>query len=334
MLVYQLLIHFLSILNSANACDQRPPEYMNHIWSYDIIEDKLDNGRKVRILNILDEFTKECLASDVGFHVTGHDVVEVLRYLFLVRGCPVYIRSDNGPELIAETVKEFLSFSGVNTWYIERGSPWENGYVESFHSRMRDELLDGELFLHLDEAKYVVGRRRRDYNYYRPHSSLAYMTPATYAHVCRQVGCVSRYVSIPDDSVMRETLSQTVDQKTGAAQIRQVLRPSGKWTPASSRTSVVNNFTRHFSRILKSAGVIQGTFHDLRRTAITNWFQQGLSEHDVMTLAGHSNFETTHKFYLAVADDLMERARKVTLQQIDLNLPDRWRQDRMAGATA
>ena len=211
MLVYQLLIHFLSILNSANACDQRPPEYMNHIWSYDIIEDKLDNGRKVRILNVLDEFTKECLASDVGFHVTGHDVVEVLRYLFLVRGCPVYIRSDNGPEFIAEEVKKFLAFSSVDTLYIEPGSPWENGYVESYHSRMRDELLDGELFLHIDEVKYVVDRWRMDYNHYRPHSSLSYMTPATYAQLCREVGCVRRHMSIPDESEVRETLSQALD---------------------------------------------------------------------------------------------------------------------------
>ena len=197
--------------NSANACDQRPPEYMNHIWSYDIIEDKLDNGRKVRILNIVDEFSKECLASDVGFHVTGHDVVEVLRYLFLVRGCPGYIRSDNGPEFIAEAVREFLAFSGVDTLYIEPGSPWENGYVESFHSRMRDELLDGELFLHIDEVKYVVDRWRMDYNHYRPHSSLGYMTPAAYAQLCREVGSVRRYMSIPQESEVRETLSQTLD---------------------------------------------------------------------------------------------------------------------------
>jgi putative transposase len=197
--------------NSANACDQRPPEYMNHIWSYDIIEDKLENGRKVRILNVLDEFTKECLASDVGFHVTGHDVVEVLRYLFLVRGCPRYLRSDNGPEFIAEAVKDFLAFSRVDTLYIERGSPWENGYLESFNSRMRDELLAGELFLHLDEVRYLVERWRMDYNHYRPHSSLLYMTPAAYAQLCREVGCVRRYMPIPAESEVRETLSHKLD---------------------------------------------------------------------------------------------------------------------------
>jgi transposase InsO family protein len=197
--------------NGANACDQRPPEYMNHIWSYDIMEDRLENGRKVRILNVIDEFTKECLATDVGFHVQGHDVIEVLRYLFLVRGCPAYVRSDNGSEFTAEAVKEFLALSGVDTLYIEPGSPWENGYMESFNSRMRDELLAGELFLHVDEVRYIVERWRMDYNHYRPHSSLGYMTPAAFAQLCREVGCVRRYISIPNESKVRETLSQTLD---------------------------------------------------------------------------------------------------------------------------
>ena len=193
--------------NGTNACDRRPPEYMNHIWSYDILEDRLENGRKVRILNVMDEFTKECLAADVGFHLQGHDVVEVLRYLFLVRGCPAYVRSDNGSEFTAEAVKSFLALSGVNTLYIEPGSPWENGYMESFNSRMRDELLAGELFLHVDEVRYVVERWRMDYNHYRPHSRLGYMTPATYAQLCREVGCVRRYMSIPDVNEVSETFS-------------------------------------------------------------------------------------------------------------------------------
>ena len=174
--------------NGHNACDQKPPEYLDHIWSYDFVEEKLENGRKVRILNIIDEFTRECLATESGFNLTGHDVIEVLRYLFAVRGCPTYIRSDNGPEFIAEAVKTFLANSGVETLYIEPGSPWENGYVESFNARMRDELLDGELFLTLTELKYVVERWRLDYNHYRPHSSLDYQTPAAYAEQCRNIG--------------------------------------------------------------------------------------------------------------------------------------------------
>ena len=174
--------------NGQNACDQKPPEYVNHIWSYGFVEERLTHGRKVRILNVIDEYTRECLATESGFNLKAHDVTEVLRYLFQVRGCPTYIRSDNGPEFIAEAVKTFLDKSGVETLYIEPGSPWENGYVESFNARMRDELLDGELFLSLTELKYVVERWRMDYNHYRPHSSLDYQTPAAYAQQCRNMG--------------------------------------------------------------------------------------------------------------------------------------------------
>ena len=160
------------------------------------MEDKLENGRKVRILNVIDEFTRECLASEVAFSIKQHDVIELLRYLFLVRGCPVYLRSDNGSQFTATRVKRFLKDLGVDTLFIEPGSPWENGYVESFNSRMRDELLDGELFLHIDETKYVVERWRMDYNHYRPHSSLGYMTPAGFAELCRQAGCVRLHTPV------------------------------------------------------------------------------------------------------------------------------------------
>jgi transposase InsO family protein len=182
--------------NGLNARDRRPPEHMNHIWSYDIMEDKLENGRKVRILNVIDEFTRECLASEVAFSIKQHDVIELLRYLFLVRGCPTYLRSDNGSQFTAYRVKRFLKDLGVDTLFIEPGSPWENGYVESFNSRMRDDLLDGELFLHIDETKYVVERWRMDYNHYRPHSSLGYMTPAGFAELCRQAGCVRPHTPV------------------------------------------------------------------------------------------------------------------------------------------
>jgi putative transposase len=171
---------------------------MNHIWSYDIMEDRLENGKKVRILNVIDEFTRECLASEVAFSIKQHDVIELLRYLFLVRGCPAYLRSDNGSQFTADRVKRFLKNLGVDTLFIEPASPWENGYVESFNSRMRDELLNGELFLHIDETKYVVERWRMDYNHYRPHSSLSYMTPAGFADLCRQAGCVRPHTPVLD----------------------------------------------------------------------------------------------------------------------------------------
>ncbi len=160
------------------------------------MEDRLENGRKVRILNVIDEFTRECLACDVALSIKQHDVIELLRYLFLVRGCPAYLRSDNGSQFTAFRVKSFLKDLGVDTLFIEPGSPWENGYVESFNSRMRDELLDGELFLHIDETKYVVERWRMDYNHYRPHSSLSYMTPAGFAELCCQARCIRPHTPV------------------------------------------------------------------------------------------------------------------------------------------
>jgi putative transposase len=196
---------------SDNACDKKKAEYMNHVWSYDIIEKKLENGRKTRILNVMDEFTREPIAMDVGFRIRGCDVVEVLRYLFNVRGVPDFIRSDNGSEFIADEVKKFLHASGVETLYIEPGSPWENGYIESFNSRLRDELFNGEIFLHIDEVKYVVERWRMDYNHYRPHSSLSYMTPAEFAKLCVEVGCYKRQRPVMKDVEMSGTLSNELD---------------------------------------------------------------------------------------------------------------------------
>ena len=151
------------------------------------LSERLENGRKVRLLVVIDEFTRECLALDVGKHFTGEDVVQVLRYLFAVRGCPDYIRSDNGPEFISKAVQRYLKSSDVSTLYVAPGSPWENGYVESFNSKVRDELLDRELFLHIDELRYVVDRWRMDYNHYRPHSSLGYMSPAAFAARCPEL---------------------------------------------------------------------------------------------------------------------------------------------------
>jgi putative transposase len=134
-------------------------------------------------------------------------VIEVLRYLFNVRGAPAYIRSDNGPEFIIRQVKKFLADSGVDTLYIEPGSPWENGHAESFNSKFRDELLNGDFFWHIYELRYVVERWRMDYNHYRPHSSLSYMTPAEFAKLCVDVGCVRT----PKEAKLQEILSQRVD---------------------------------------------------------------------------------------------------------------------------
>ncbi len=180
---------------SENSCDRKKPEYYNHIWSYDFVSERLENGRKVKMLVVIDEFTRECLALDVAKHFKGEDVVEVLRYLFAVRGCPKYIRSDNGPEFVSKAVRKWLKVSGVETLYVAPGSPWENGYVESFNSKLRDEFLNRELFLHIDELRYVADRWRMDYNHYRPHSSLDYMAPAAFAAKCLEQGSATLHLS-------------------------------------------------------------------------------------------------------------------------------------------
>ena len=180
---------------SENACHRKKPEYYNHIWSYDFVTERLENGRRVKLLVVIDEFMRECLALDVAKNFKGHDVVEVLRYLFAVRGCPKYIRSDNGPEFVSKAVQKWLEVSGVDTLYVAPGSPWENGYVESFNSRLRDELLNRELFLHIDELRYVADRWRMDYNHYRPHSSLGYMAPAAFAAKCLEQGSATLRLS-------------------------------------------------------------------------------------------------------------------------------------------
>ena len=182
---------------SQNACHRKRPEYYNHIWSYDFVTERLETGRKVKMLVVIDEYTRECLALDVAKHFKGQDVVEVLRYLFAVRGCPDYIRSDNGPEFVSKTVQKWLEIADVKTLYVAPGSPWENGYVESFNSRLRDEFLNRELFLHIDELRYVADRWRMDYNHYRPHSSLDYMSPAAFASRCLEQG--SATLRLPQD---------------------------------------------------------------------------------------------------------------------------------------
>ena len=137
------------------------PEQRNHVWSYDFVEDRTHDGRKYRMLNVLDEFSHECLAIRVARKLKAIDVIDVLSDLFILRGAPAHIRSDNGPEFVAKAVQQWIGGVGAKTAYIERGSPWENGYIESFNARFRDELLDGEIFYTLREAQIIIESWRR-----------------------------------------------------------------------------------------------------------------------------------------------------------------------------
>ena len=154
------------------------PERPNHVWAYDFVAARTHDGRPVRLLNIIDEYTRECLVIKVGRHILAHDVVECLGELFLERGVPEHVRSDNGPEFTAKAVRRWIDQVGAKTLFIQPGSPWENGYVESFNGKLRDELLNGEVFYTLEEVRVVTELWRRHYNRHRPHSALGYRPPA------------------------------------------------------------------------------------------------------------------------------------------------------------
>ena len=160
------------------SCIRLRPEHPNHVWSYDFVEGRTHNGRKFRMLNIIDEFTRECLAIRIDRKLNSTDVIDVLSDLFILRGVPGHVRSDNGPEFIAKAVREWIAAVGAKTAFIEPGSPWENGYCESFNSKLRDELLNSEIFYSLAEARVIIEAWRRYYNTERPHSSLGYKPPA------------------------------------------------------------------------------------------------------------------------------------------------------------
>ncbi len=160
------------------SCVRLRPERANHVWAYDFVEDRTHDGRRFRMLNVVDEFTRECLAIKIARKLKGADVIELLADLFVSRGTPEHIRSDNGPEFVAEAVQGWIAAVGAKTASIERGSPWENGYIESFNGKLRDELLRGELFYSLREAQVLIEAWRRHDNTVRPHSALGYQPPA------------------------------------------------------------------------------------------------------------------------------------------------------------
>jgi putative transposase len=159
------------------SCVRLRPEHKDHVWSYDFVIDRTEDGRVFKILNIIDEYTRECLAIFVARKIKSEDVIDQLFNLFVFRGIPKHIRSDNGPEFTARAVRKWLGRLGVKTLFIEPGSPWENGYIESFNGKMRDELLNREIFTTLVEARVLINQWREEYNHFRPHSSKKYRPP-------------------------------------------------------------------------------------------------------------------------------------------------------------
>ena len=163
------------------SCVRLRPAHRHHVWAYDFVQDRTHDGRKLRLLTVIDEYSRECLAIRVARQLKAHDVLETMADLFELHGPPMYIRSDNGPEFVASALREWLFRLSVRTLYIEPGSPWENSYNESFNGTLREELLNGEIFYSRREAEIVIEQWQQHYNKIRPHSALGNMPPAHYA---------------------------------------------------------------------------------------------------------------------------------------------------------
>jgi putative transposase len=168
-----------------------PATGANQVWAYDFVHDRCANGQKLKLLTVVDEWTRECLAIEVGARINSSRVIEVLSRLMSRHGHPTFIRSDNGPEFVAHRVKEWLNNSGVQTSFIEPGKPWQNGANESFNGKLRDECLNMEWFRNRADAKSIVEQWRRYYNEERPHSSLNYHTPAQAGAGQQSIGVLS-----------------------------------------------------------------------------------------------------------------------------------------------
>ena len=160
------------------SCIRLRPCWQHHVWSYDFVSERLADGTKIRMLTVIDEYSRECLAIRVAYRLTSDDVLDVLSDLFLTRGLPDFIRSDNGSEFTAQALQDWLKGLNVKTAYIAPGSPWENGFNERFNGSLRDECLNRERFYTLKEAQQLIEIWRREYNHIRPHSALNYRPPA------------------------------------------------------------------------------------------------------------------------------------------------------------
>jgi putative transposase len=198
--------------HSGNSGVRRRAEHKDHVWTWDFIHDRTVKGQPLKWLAITDEYTRECLALEVDRSITADRVLDVLTHLFLTRGVPEHIRSDNGPEFIAGAIRRHAQQAGLEMLYIEPGAPWENGYAESFFSRLRDELLNVEEFMNLAEARWFARRRLEEYNHERPHSSLGYLTPAAFAAGCVASVPVATLPPLQQHSRIPEETTLTVTQ--------------------------------------------------------------------------------------------------------------------------
>ncbi len=188
------------------SCIRLRPSWQNHVWAYDFVQARTHDGRAFRMLTVIDEFTRECLAIEVSRRLRSEDVLHILTGLMVRNGAPDHIRSDNGPEFTAKAVREWLARINVKTLYIEPGSPWENGYNESFNGKLRDELLNGEIFYTLKEAKVLIEHWRKHYNTVRPHSAIGYRPPAPEVNRQHRVDLAYAIDGLPPDRRFRQAV--------------------------------------------------------------------------------------------------------------------------------
>jgi transposase InsO family protein len=172
--------------SSANASHRRRAERMNHVWSFDFCHDRTADGRALKVFSVIDEYTRRCLTIETQRRITGIEVTRILESLMALYGVPEHVRCDNGPEFVASAVRSWLKRAKVSALYIAPGSPWENAYAESYHARLRDEMLEREEFATLAEARALLEAWREEYNQERPHSALGYQTPEAFAEACRR----------------------------------------------------------------------------------------------------------------------------------------------------
>jgi transposase InsO family protein len=190
--------------SSANSCVRRPAEHKDHVWAWDFLHDRTTAGGPLKWFTLVDEYTRECLALEARRGMTAREVNAVLAGVVRERGAPAHIRSDNGPEFIAKAIRTWMTGAGLETLYIAPGAPWENGYAESFNSKVRDELLNAEEFGSVREARVLAAAWKREYNHVRPHGALGYRTPAEYGAMCPRAN--SAALRRPED------ISVTVDR--------------------------------------------------------------------------------------------------------------------------
>lgn len=191
---------------SANACHVQPAAWLNDVWTWDFLQASTRKGATVRFLNIVDEYTRQCLVIKAGRSITSEDAIDTLAELFAIYGVPKRLRCDNGPEFISKAIKNWLASIGVEVLYIEPGSPWQNGVCESFNSRLRDEYLEQGEIVSFEDARLKARAWREDFNDRRPHSSLGYLTPSEFARRCAASASVAALPSLQQHSGTPVTL--------------------------------------------------------------------------------------------------------------------------------